>query len=124
MDERDEFTSIISELLGSATVESVFGDPIENDGRTIVPVSKIGYGFGGGYGPDSDSEARKTGDEEPDFTGAGMGGGVIATPTGVVEITDSETRFIRFGSNRKLAVVALACLALGYALGRTSSFRD
>lgn len=35
----------ISEGLGStATVQSVFGEPIHANGKTIVPVAKVGYG--------------------------------------------------------------------------------
>ena len=131
MNDGDRFTSIISKLQESASVESVYGDPVESNGKTVIPVSKIIYGFGGGYGADSDSEDqstenedRTTEDENQGGMGAGMGGSVIAIPSGVVEITDSETRFIPIGSNRKLAAVALACFGLGYVLGRIRSFGD
>lgn len=124
MNDGDRFTSIISKLQESASVKSVYGDPIESNGKTVIPVSKIIYGFGGGYGSDSDSEDQTAEDEDSVSTGAGMGGGVSATPTGVVEITDSQTRFIPIGSNRKLAAVALVCLGLGYVLGRIRSFDD
>lgn len=116
------FTSIIRKLQESAAVESVYGDPIESNGKTIVPVAKIRYGFGGGYGSDSDREDRTAESEDQESTSAGMGGGVVATPTGVVEITDSETRFIPIGSNRKLAAVAIACFGLGYVFARVRSF--
>ena len=124
MNDAEKFASIISKLQESATVETVYGDPIESGGKTVIPVTKIRYGFGGGYGSDADGEDQTAEDEDQESTGAGMGGGVIATPTGVVEITDSQTRFIPIGSNRKLAAVAIACLALGYVLGRMNPFGD
>lgn len=124
MNDGDRFTSIISELQESASVESVYGDPIESNRKIVIPVSKVIYGFGGGYGADSDSEDQTEEREDRVNTGAGMGGGVIATPSGVVEITDSETRFIPIGSNRKLATVALACFGLSYVLGRIRSLGD
>ena len=124
MTDDKEFTSIIKKLQESATVESVYSDPIESNGKTVIPVATVRYGFGGGYGSDSDREDQMTENEDQVSTGAGMGGGVSATPTGVVEITDSETRFIPIGSNKKLAAVALACLGLGYVLGRIRSFAD
>jgi uncharacterized spore protein YtfJ len=41
----------IGETLGStATVKSVFGEPISAHGKTVVPVAKVVYGFGGGFG--------------------------------------------------------------------------
>ena len=41
----------IHESLGTrAQVKSVFGDPISAEGKTIVPVAKVAYGFGGGSG--------------------------------------------------------------------------
>jgi hypothetical protein len=42
----------VDEILGGAreamSVKRVFGDPIESDGVTIVPVAKVGGGGGGG----------------------------------------------------------------------------
>ncbi|SEQ45422.1 GerW family sporulation protein [Natrinema salaciae] len=124
MNDGKGFTSVISRLQESATVESVYGRPIESNGKTIIPVTKIRYGFGGGYGTDSDGDEHRedADDEDRESTGAGMGGGVIATPTAIVEITDSETRVIPTGSNTRLAAVALVCLGLGYLVGRINPF--
>ncbi|HEY2904502.1 MAG TPA: spore germination protein GerW family protein [Vicinamibacterales bacterium] len=82
----------IGETLGAtATVKSVFGEPIHAHGKTVVPVAKIAYGFGGGSGtgkggPHADREGE----------GGGGGGGVRAFPAGALEITDSSTRFVPF----------------------------
>jgi uncharacterized spore protein YtfJ len=39
------------ESLGSsATVKAVFGEPVHAAGRTVIPVAKVAYGFGGGFG--------------------------------------------------------------------------
>ena len=41
----------IGETLGStATVRSVFGEPISTHGKTVVPIAKAACGFGGGFG--------------------------------------------------------------------------
>ncbi|MDR6321715.1 hypothetical protein [Actinoplanes couchii] len=69
----------------SATVERVFGTPIERDGVTVVPVAIIGGGAGSGAGgldpapgPDgpyiSDSSDGSQGLAGPDG-GSGSGGG-------------------------------------------------
>ena len=81
--------SIIERLNSSAKVQSVFGEPIAANGKTIIPVARVAYGFGGGAG-----EAMRE----------GGGGGVVATPLGVFEITDGRTRFVPLGENRKSVV--------------------
>jgi uncharacterized spore protein YtfJ len=65
----------VDEILGGArdaiTVRRVFGDPIERDGVTIVPVAAVRGGGGGG------------GDSEGD---GGAGFGISAGPVGVYVI--------------------------------------
>jgi hypothetical protein len=76
----------IDELSENASVRRVFGDPIEVEGRTVIPVARIGYGFGGGFGSGPD-----TGEESGE--GGGGGGGAGATPVGVLEVTETGTGF-------------------------------
>lgn len=89
------FHSIAERLQATASVRTVYGDAIEAQGRTIIPVARVGYGFGGGAG------ARQKGKtaERPEGGegGEGGGGGVGVNPIGVVEISRDETRFILFG---------------------------
>jgi uncharacterized spore protein YtfJ len=82
----------IGETLGStATVKSVFGEPIHVNGKTVVPVAKIAYGFGGGFGT---GKGGAVADQQGE--GGGGGGGVRAFPAGALEITDKGTRFVPF----------------------------
>ena len=46
----NETLQVIRDAVDSATVGSVFGTPIVQDGLTVVPVAKIGGGGGGGGG--------------------------------------------------------------------------
>src|SRR5581483_514443 len=94
-----EMLQKIGETLGStATVKSVFGEPIHADGKTVVPIAKVAYGFGagGGSGPNNKGE------------GGGGGGGVRAFPAGALEITPETTRFIPFTDVRWLAAAFAA----------------
>jgi uncharacterized spore protein YtfJ len=106
----------IGETLGStATVKSVFGEPIRVDGKTVVPVAKVAYGFGGGFGSGKDSASA-------DRQGEGGGGAVRAFPAGALEITETRTRFvpfIDFGGSGQLAIA----FAVGLLVGRTVSRR-
>lgn len=82
----------IGETLGStATVKSVFGEPIHAHGRTVVPMAKVAYGFAGGSGSGQGTPAAAREGE-----GGGGGGGVRAFPAGALEITDAGTRFVPF----------------------------
>jgi uncharacterized spore protein YtfJ len=138
MEAPSTITGIVDRLRDRAGVETVFGDPIEREGRTIVPVARVSYGFGGGWGsgggevdPDGEGEGEadhKAEAADLDFEfeagfgeGGGFGGGLSATPVGALEITDGGTRFVRFADRRRTAVALLAGIAVGLILGRGGS---
>jgi uncharacterized spore protein YtfJ len=72
---------LVSEVGGHASVQAIFGDPVERDGVTVVPVARVRWGVGGGGG------------EGPDGAGSGGGGGVSAEPVGYIEITSAGATF-------------------------------
>lgn len=65
----------------SAGAKMIYGEPIEHDGVTIIPVAKLRYGFGGGGG--------KHGGEE----GSGGGGGEVVQPAGYIELKDGSSKY-------------------------------
>ena len=86
--------SIAERFAATATVKQVFGDPIERGGRTVVPVARVQYRLGGGWGGSRQGGAAE---DKPLAAGGGGGGGVVAArPVGALEITDAGTRFIHF----------------------------
>jgi len=104
-------------LSSSATVKSVFGEPIHLEGKTVVPVAKVAYGFGGGFGK---GHGKPGSESEKEGEGGGGGGGVRAFPAGALEITASGTRFVPFTDLRPLAgAFAAGALFVGLILGRT-----
>lgn len=106
----------IGERLGStATVKAVYGEPIHTEGKTVVPIAKVAYGFGGGFGT-GHGKHPGNGDGAVDGRhgeGGGGGGGVRAFPAGALEITESGTRFVPFTDVRPLAAAFAAGLLLG-----------
>lgn len=71
-------------------VNSVIGDPINTpDGVTIIPVSRVSVGFGGGG---SDFACNKTSGEMP--FGGGVGGGVKVSPICFLIIKDGNVRMM------------------------------
>ena len=41
---------LASQFGQNASVKNVYGDPIQAGNKTIIPVARIAYGLGGGYG--------------------------------------------------------------------------
>ena len=79
----------IAKIRDMVDVNSVVGDPITTpDGVTIIPVSKVSVGFGGG-GSDF---VNKSGGENP--FGGGVGGGVKVTPICFLIVKDGNVRMM------------------------------
>ncbi len=109
------FQSLTERLHSSADVQKAYGAPISAEGKTIIPVAKIGYGFGGGSGFASKSITEST---HPAGERGRGGGGVRVTPLGVFEVSATGTRFISLTDKRKSMIAAAAGLALGLILSR------
>lgn len=103
---REFFESLPERLQTGAHVKAAFGEPITTQGKTIVPVARVGYGFGGGVGT-----VRAAQGQVPAEHGAGGGGGGVGVvPVGVVEVTPDHTRFIPFSDPAKtIGTVLLGC---------------
>ena len=135
MSQPESMRELVQVLREAATVETVFGDPVETQEKTVVPVAKVAFGFGGGYGagpgagvasePESEEAEGGRGEaaEDGEFEGGrgeggGFGGGLTAKPVGVLEVTQTETRFVHFAERRKLVGAALVGVLVGLLLGR------
>ena len=98
------------------SVKRVFGDPIEKDGFTVIPVAMISGGGGGGR--QTEAEGAEGGDE-----GEGGGFGGMARPAGAYVITADSVQWhpaldITLLGIGGLVLAALITLVLGKALGR------
>lgn len=106
-----EFIETISEKLhDSATVKKIFGDPVTSEGKTIIPVARVRYGFGGGGGV----SGRKSPENGSPDEGGGGGGGIKVTPVGVVEISEQSTKFIPFKNYKSILGYIVGGAALGF----------
>ena len=84
----DMMTNSMSKIRDMIDVNTVVGDPITTPGGvTIIPVSKVSVGFGGG-GSDF---TRKTAAGDNPF-GGGVGGGVKVTPICFLIVKDGNVR--------------------------------
>jgi len=107
--------SLKDSVLTQASVKTIYGEPIQAQGKTIIPVARISYGFGAGAGTGGVGDTHARGE------GGGGGGGVHAVPVGVVEVNDLETRFISISDRKKLGAAVLFGVALGLLLRRHRS---
>jgi len=109
--ERKQVVTELLERIGQtvgqrAQASSIFGEPVEREGVTVIPVAKARFGFGGGGG----SAAHGGADEG---SGGGGGGGVLVSPIGYIEVRDRSSEFKRIsGPFDFLALVAAASFAL------------
>ena len=77
----------ISKIREMMSVNDVVGEPIVVGDVTILPISKVSVGFGGG-GADNAKAANK------DAFGGGMGGGVKVQPICFLVIKDGNVRMM------------------------------
>ena len=81
----------IAQIREMVDVNSVIGTPITTaDGVTIIPVSKVSAGFGGGG---SDYVSKNANKQENPF-GGGAGGGVTVTPIAFLIVKDGSVRML------------------------------
>lgn len=93
----------------SANTSRIYGEPVERDGVTVIPVSKAAYGFGGGAG-------IKAGEE-----GSGGGGGMSLTPIGYIEMKGGETRFRSIRDPKTAMKIVTVGGVFSYLIARTIS---
>ncbi len=99
---------ILSRFGATARTETVFGEPKEIDGVTIVPVSRAMYGFGVGSGQ---SEAGE---------GSGGAGGISVTPVGyLVTNGTGDVEFRRLSDWRRTVAIIVVGVVAGLVLSRT-----
>jgi uncharacterized spore protein YtfJ len=81
---RDGFIARLGELISrNLNTSMIYGEPIEREGVTVIPVAKVKYGFGGGTGKKQAQE------------GHGGGGGAKVFPLGYIELSQGKTEFRR-----------------------------
>ena len=103
-------TERLAERIGAtARASAVFGEAVEDQGVTVIPVARARWGFGGGSG-------ARDGEQ-----GGGGGGGTSVSPVGYIELRAGEARFRRIHNRGRIAGAAAACVlsaALAFRLGR------
>jgi uncharacterized spore protein YtfJ len=106
----------IGKVLNHLDAHTVYGDPVTQGERTVIPVARatINYGFGAGSGRSTDEEHGGTG------SGGGGGGRVRSTGIGYIELTPGDARFVPIVDRSRIltSLATFAGLALFFTLPR------
>lgn len=101
-------------FLAAASVEAVFGEPVEHGDSLIIPMAEVlsglGFGMGSGYGKSPAGEGEEQDDNQVNIGGGGGGGGggrVLARPVGVIIASPEGVRVEPVVDVTKIALAAL-----------------
>ncbi len=103
----DEVLSALFERIGARFgAATVFGDPVEREGVTVVPVASVRLAGGGGAGADPAKRQE----------GEGAGGVGTMSAAGYIELKDGRSRFVPIVHPARmltlLCLTALTALAI------------
>ena len=103
-------------------VNTIIGSPIHTpDGTTIIPVSKVTFGFGAGG---SDFQSRHAKDTAPLCFGGGGGAGVTVSPVCFLVVgSDGDARILPLNAQAETTADRLVEMIPG-AVSKVSSFME
>jgi uncharacterized spore protein YtfJ len=102
----------LERIFTAADARRVYGEPVVQGDRTVIPVAEVRtmLGFGGGSGTEpskGNGEAGPRGGE-----GGGGGGQIKVMPLGYIELTPNEAHFVPIVDRTRLAITAIIAFAL------------
>lgn len=95
--------STLAKLRDMVDVSTIIGEPMEAGSVTLIPVSKISYGFGSGG---SDLPTKQNGE----LFGGGGGGGVTIAPIAFICIENGKCRMMQINNYTSSADRAIAMI--------------
>ena len=113
----EKIRDLLQSVTQAARVETVFGEPREIAGKTIIPVARVMYGGGGGGGQGQCGE---------NGTGGGGGGGMCVNvqPIGIYVVTGEAERFVATLDVNRIALGGMAvAMALAFTVRKIAIAR-
>ncbi len=105
----DRLFAQFDQLQENASVNAVYGQPVETGGKVIIPVASVSYTFGLGMG--EGQGPRLEDGSQPGGEGGGGGGGLRAKPVAVIEITPECTHVEGIIDEQRIALAGIAFAA-------------
>jgi len=91
---QDVLKQMAEDIKRFTKTETIFGEPIEVQGNSIIPICKVAIGYGGGGGEGDGPAEPKIGGKG---TGAGGGAGLRIDPVALIVATDGKISVIQIG---------------------------
>ena len=94
---QDILSTSMEKLRELVDVNTIVGTPITvNEGTTIIPISKVSFGFGSG-GSDFPANSQK------EAFGGGSGGGVSIQPLAFIVVANGDVKLMQMTSSNNTA---------------------
>jgi sporulation protein YtfJ len=101
---KDLIETSLSKIHELTDADTVIGEAIHvGDGITIIPVSKVSYGFAAG-GSDLPTKSEKT------YFGGGSGAGITILPLAFIVVNGSDVRMLQITEGQSGAAGAIAAI--------------
>jgi sporulation protein YtfJ len=101
---KDLIETSLSKIHELTDADTVIGEAIQvGDGITIIPVSKVSYGFAAG-GSDLPTKSEKT------YFGGGSGAGITILPLAFIVVNGSDVRMLQITEGQSGAAGAIAAI--------------
>ena len=104
----NRFMDEFADTRRQASVDAVFGTPVESEGKTVIPIASAMYGFGMGAG--ISAAPASTEGKKAASSGAGGGSGYVTRPMAVAVI---DAQGVRIESITNEERIALSGMLLG-----------
>jgi uncharacterized spore protein YtfJ len=113
-------SDLAASLRDTLTATRVFGEPLERDGVTVIPVAAVRSGMGGGNGKRG---AADGGDGVEEGEGGGLG--LAARPAGAYVIKDGEVSWQpAVDVNRIVTLAILGWVVVAWVVSRAVGRRN
>ena len=117
MDITETIDSMKNALGDRLSTRTAYGEPIEIDGVTVIPVARVFLGFGAGGGVGEAAPSTNGADAAAPAGGGGGGGGLVQ-PLGFIEIDATGARWVSLEPSRaELGLRAMMLVAVMLPFG-------
>src|SRR5436190_169345 len=93
---QDVLKQMAEDIKHFTRTETIFGEPIEIQGNTVIPICKVAIGYGGGGGEGEGPAQPKIGGKG---AGAGGGAGLKIDPAALIVARDGKISVIQIGGS-------------------------
>jgi uncharacterized spore protein YtfJ len=100
----------VEKVKDTASWRTAFGEPQLIDEKVIIPVARVGYGFGLGFGSDAIPDQPET-EASLEDDASGAGGAAWSRPMGAIIVTPEDVYFEETVESGKIALAGIALTA-------------